>query len=119
MYLYRRGEEAVVSGEVLVVTGGSRGIGAAVARRAAKAGWSVCFSYRAEQAVATALVAELRNLGVAARAVRADMSAEGDIVHLFAAAAELGDVAGLVANAGIVADQRRLDQVDADRVRQI
>lgn len=104
---------------VLVVTGGSRGIGAAVGRRAAEAGWSVCLSYRTGQAAAEALAKELHDLGVTARAVRADMSIEADIVGLFAAAAELGPVTGLVANAGVVAPQRRLDEIDAARVRHL
>ncbi|MGI3780194.1 MAG: SDR family oxidoreductase [Janthinobacterium lividum] len=104
---------------VLVVTGGSRGIGAAVVRRAAETGWSVCLSYRAEQAAADALAEELCDLGVAACAVRADMSVEADIVGLFAAAAELGPLAGLVANAGVVAQQRRVDEIDAARVRHL
>jgi NAD(P)-dependent dehydrogenase (short-subunit alcohol dehydrogenase family) len=47
------------------------------------------------------------------------MAVERDIVHLFAVAAELGPVTGLVANAGIVAEKRRLDEVDADRVRRL
>ena len=104
---------------VLVVTGGSRGIGSAVGRRAAEAGWSVCLSYRTEQAAAEALAEELHDLGVTTRAVRADMSVEADIVGLFAAAAELGPVTGLVANAGVVAPQRRLDEIDATRVRHL
>ncbi|RYZ32077.1 MAG: SDR family NAD(P)-dependent oxidoreductase, partial [Propionibacteriaceae bacterium] len=104
---------------VLVVTGGGRGIGAATARRAAQAGWSVCLSYRADQEAAEALAEELHGLGVTARAVRADMSSEADIVGLFAAATELGRVAGLVANAGVVAPQGRIDEIDAARVRHL
>ena len=104
---------------VLVVTGGSRGIGSAVGRRAAEAGWSVCLSYRTEQAAAEALAEELHDLGVTTRAVRTDMSVEADIVGLFAAAAELGPVTGLVANVGVVAPQRRLDEIDATRVRHL
>ena len=104
---------------VLVVTGGSRGIGAAVGRLAARGGWSVCLSYRADREAADALVEEFRDLGAPARAVRADMSVEADIVDLFAAAAELGPVAGLVANAGVVAPQRRVDEIDAARIRHL
>ncbi len=104
---------------VLVVTGGGRGIGAAIGRRAARAGWSVCLSYRVDQEAAEALAEELHGLGVTARAVRADMSSEADIVGLFAAATELGHVAGLVANAGVVAPQGRVDEIDAARVRHL
>ena len=104
---------------VVVVTGGSRGIGAAVVRRAAAAGRSVCFSYRTEVSAARDVAEEVRRTGGHAHPVKADMSVEGDIVQLFAAAAELGPVTGLVANAGIGAEKRRLDEFDVDRVRQL
>ena len=105
--------------DVVVVTGGSRGIGAGVVRAAAEAGWSVCFSYRADEAAAEAVSEEVRRAGGRAHAVRADMAVEQDIVDLFGVAAELGPVTGLVANAGIVAEKRRVDELDADRVRQL
>jgi len=108
-----------MQGDVLVVTGGSRGIGAAVVRRAAEAGWSVCFSYRADTGAARAVADDAERHGVSARSVRADMAVEADIVKLFAAAAELGPVTGLVANAGIVAEQRRVDELDAHRIRHL
>ena len=104
---------------VVVVTGGSRGIGAAVVRRTAAAGWSVCFSYQTDDSAARAVAEEVRRAGGHARAVRAEMALEQDIVELFAAAAELGPVVGLVANAGIGAEKRRLDEFDADRVRRL
>ncbi len=104
---------------VVVVTGGSRGIGAAVVRRAAAAGWSVCFSYRTEESAARAVAEEVGRAGGQAHPVKADMAVERDIVQLFAAAAELGRVAGLVANAGIGAEKRRLDEFAADRVRRL
>lgn len=104
---------------VVVVTGGSRGIGAAVVRRAAAAGWSVCFSYRTEESAARAVAEEIERAGGHAHPVKADMVVERDIVRLFDTAAELGPVAGLVANAGIGAEKRRLDEFDADRVRQL
>ncbi len=104
---------------VVVVTGGSRGIGAAVVRHAALAGWSVCFGYRTEEGAANAVAEDVRRTGGQAHPVQADMAVERDIVHLFAAAAELGPVTGLVANAGIGAEKRRLDEFDADRVRRL
>lgn len=104
---------------VIVVTGGSRGIGAAVVRRAAVAGWPVCFSYRTEEAAARVVADGVGRAGGLAHPVRADMAVEQDIVELFAAAAELGPVVGLVANAGIGAEKRRLDEFDADRVRRL
>jgi NAD(P)-dependent dehydrogenase (short-subunit alcohol dehydrogenase family) len=104
---------------VVVVTGGSRGVGAAVVRRIATAGWSVCFSYRTDVGAARDVAEEIRRAGGHARPVKADMAVEGDIVQLFAAAAELGPVTGLVANAGIGAEKRRLEEFDASRVRQL
>lgn len=104
---------------VLVVTGGSRGIGAAAVREAAEAGWSVCFSYRTDVNAARVLTDHSRRAGVEIRAVRADMTDERDIVSLFACAADLGPVTGLVANAGIVAERRRVEELDAARVRHV
>jgi NAD(P)-dependent dehydrogenase (short-subunit alcohol dehydrogenase family) len=105
--------------DVVVVTGGSRGIGAAVVRRAAAAGAVVCFSYRTDEDAARTLAEEVRRNGGQTHPVQADMAAEQDIVHLFAAAAELGPVTALVANAGIGAEKLRLDEFDADRVRRL
>jgi NAD(P)-dependent dehydrogenase (short-subunit alcohol dehydrogenase family) len=101
----------------LVVTGGSRGIGAAVARLAARQGWAVCVSYRAEQAAARAVVQDCQGYGVAAVAVPADVRVEADVRRLFdAAETELGPVGALVNNAGIVGRQARLAQMDAARI---
>lgn len=105
--------------DVVVVTGGSRGIGAAVVRGAAAAGWAVCFSYRTEESAARAVADGVRRAGGQARPVRADMAVEHDIVRLFEAAADIGRIAGLVANAGTGAEKRRLDELDADRVRRL
>ncbi|WP_245155125.1 SDR family oxidoreductase [Nocardioides sp. 1609] len=104
---------------VVVVTGGSRGIGAAVVRGAAAAGWSVCFSYRTEESAARAVADAVEQAGGRAHPVRADMAVEQDIVRLFEAAADLGPLVGLVANAGTGAEKRRLDEFDADRVRRL
>lgn len=104
---------------VVVVTGGSRGIGAAVVRRAAAAGWSVCFSYLTDESAAHAVAEEVRRTGGHAYPVKADMAVERDIIQLFATAAEVGPLTGLIANAGIGAEKRRLDEFDADRVRRL
>lgn len=104
---------------VVVVTGGSRGIGAAVVRRAARAGWSVCFSWRSDEAAAQGVADAVGRDGGAAVAVRADMAVEDDIVGLFAQAARLGHVTGLVANAGVVAGRARVDELDAQRFRRL
>jgi NAD(P)-dependent dehydrogenase (short-subunit alcohol dehydrogenase family) len=104
---------------VAIVTGGSRGIGAAVARLAAARGWDVCLSYRTEAEAARAVVAECVAAGAKALAVPADMAIEADVLRLFAAAGELGPVTALVNNAGIVAAQSRVEDLDAARIERL
>ena len=105
---------------MVLVTGGSRGIGAATARAAAAAGWSVALTFRDDEAAAAAVVAGIVDDGGAALAIRADVSVEDDVVSAFAAAAEgLGPVTGLVANAGIVGRRARVDELTADRVHRM
>jgi NAD(P)-dependent dehydrogenase (short-subunit alcohol dehydrogenase family) len=101
---------------VLLVTGGSRGIGAAVAARAAAAGWSVCLTYRGEVAAAEQVVARARAAGVEARAVRADVAVEADVEAAFAAADAMGPLTGVVVNAGVVVPKARVDAMSAERV---
>ena len=100
----------------LVVTGGSRGIGAACARVAAQAGWSVCLSYRSAGAAAEAVVADIQRAGGHAKAVASDVASERDVVELFDLAEEaFGPVAGLINNAGILAPATRLRDIGLDR----
>ena len=104
---------------VVVITGGSRGIGAATARRAAAAGWNVCLSYVSQQAAGEQVAAECRAAGRSACAVRADMTSEADIAALFAAADQLGLVTALVNNAGVVAPTSRVQDMSADRLQRM
>jgi NAD(P)-dependent dehydrogenase (short-subunit alcohol dehydrogenase family) len=90
--------------KVLVVTGGSRGIGAAVVRAAAAESWTVVFSYVARAEQAAAVAQEVAAAGGRAIAVRADVAREEDVAALFAEAARHGRIAGLVNNAGINGD---------------
>ena len=99
---------------VCVITGGGRGIGAATARRAAAAGWTVCLSWLTDEFAATAVAKE-----VGGRAVRAEVSDERDVVALFAAADEMGPVTAAVANAGIVGPSIRVDEMSVDRIRRM
>lgn len=87
---------------VLVLTGASRGIGAATARAAAAAGWDLCLGFRRDRKAVDAVAADCSSLGVAVRTVSADVAVEMDVLDLFAQAEELGPVRGLVNNAGIV-----------------
>lgn len=103
-----------------VVTGGSRGIGAATCRRLARDGWDVLLSYRQRQAEAEQVVAQCRALGVRAHAVQADVAVEADVVRLFEAAdAALGRLGALVNNAGVVPSAGRVGEMTADRLRRL
>ncbi len=99
---------------VCVVTGGGRGIGAATARQAAAAGWTVCLSYRSDDAAAAALADE-----IGGQAVQAEVSDEAATEALFAAAAEMGTITAVVANAGIVAPTANLADMEIDRLRRM
>jgi NAD(P)-dependent dehydrogenase (short-subunit alcohol dehydrogenase family) len=106
-----------VTSRIAVVTGGSRGIGAATALRLATMGWDVCLTFREREAQAAEVVRRCSELGGRALAVRADVSAEAEVVDLFATVdAELGALTALVNNAGIVDRQSRVDEMDAARV---
>ncbi|SFP78311.1 NAD(P)-dependent dehydrogenase, short-chain alcohol dehydrogenase family [Amycolatopsis arida] len=106
--------------EVLIVTGGGRGIGAAVCELAAARGYAVVVNYAADAAAAWSVVARVCERGGRAVAVRADVSGEDDVRALFAAAAELGPLTGLVNNAAITGDTPgRLDEQAVGTVRRV
>jgi NAD(P)-dependent dehydrogenase (short-subunit alcohol dehydrogenase family) len=105
---------------VVIVTGGSRGIGAATARLAAEAGYAVCVNYRDTADAAARVVAAIDARGGRAVAVRADVASEPDVVALFEAATrELGPLTGLVNNAGMLERQMRVEAMDAARLTRI
>lgn len=105
---------------LLIVTGGSRGIGAATALRAARDGWDVCVSYRTEAAAADEVAAACRAEGSRATALPADIADEHDVERLFdRAEAALGPVQGLVNNAAMVARQSTLANLETDRMRRM
>ena len=105
---------------VLLITGASRGIGAATARLAAAAGYAVCVNYHRQREAAERLVADIRAAGGRAIAVGADVAVEDEVVELFAACdAQLGPLFGLVNNAGILDTQSRVEAMRADRISRI
>ena len=105
---------------VLLITGGSRGIGAATARLAAQAGYAVAVNYHANSLAADAVVAEIRAQGGTAMAVAADVAHEEQILAMFARIdAKLGPLTALVNNAGVVDRAQRVDEMSAQRLQRI
>ena len=105
---------------VLLVTGGSRGIGAATARMAATRGWRVCVNYRHDADAAQALVARIQAGGGHALALQADVADEAAVQAMFErCTAALGDITALVNNAGILGRQSTLAYMDLARIRAV
>lgn len=103
-----------IAPKTVVVTGGSRGIGAAIARRLASEGYCVAINYSSDEGGAQALAAAIATQGGTARAYKADVSSEDDVVDLFdQACRELGPLAGCVCNAGITGGLSRVEDVSA------
>ena len=101
---------------VMLITGASRGIGAATARLAAQQGYALCLNYHQRADAANAVLDQVRGLGVTAIAVQADVADETQVLHMFEAIdRELGRLDVLVNNAGMLEQQMRLEQMDAAR----
>lgn len=106
--------------KTILITGGSRGIGAAAAQLAAAQGYAVCVNYVHDKTAADEVVRAIEKNGGRAIAVAADVSSESDVVRLFKTVDEkLGTVNALVNNAGILAHQMRVDEMDAARLNRI
>ncbi|CAG0955202.1 MAG: SDR family oxidoreductase [Rhizobiaceae bacterium] len=109
-----------MSGRTLLVTGGSRGIGAAVARIAASRGWRVAVNYAVNEAAATALVRSIGEAGGEAVAVKGDVGVEADVLRMFEAVdTAFGPLDALVNNAGVVDRKARVDEMDAARLERM
>ena len=105
---------------VLLVTGASRGIGAACALRAAEAGWDIGVNFHRDAAAAERVAQQVRALGRRACVLQADVASEAAIEAMFARLdAELGPLGGLVNNAGIVDVASRVDEMSAARVARL
>ncbi|AOS46135.1 Glucose 1-dehydrogenase 1 [Lacunisphaera limnophila] len=105
---------------VLIVTGGSGGIGSAIATMAAMRGYKICVHYHRNQKAAVALVKRLAKTGAVAIAVRADISVMADVVRMFKTVdRKLGRVSALVNNAGTLERQCRVDSLEPARLQRI
>ena len=105
---------------ILLVTGGSRGIGAATARLAAARGYAVAVNYLHNREAAEAVVADIAQAGGTAIAIPGDVASEEAVLRLFATVDErLGPLTALVNNAGILDLQARLDEMSAARLQRI
>lgn len=106
--------------KIILITGGSRGIGAATACLAAQKGYVVCISYRRNLAAAEAVVRKIEERGGRAIAHPADISSESDVIALFNAVDnQLGPITALVNNAGILEQQSKVAAMSADRLNRI
>ncbi|MBY8150286.1 glucose 1-dehydrogenase [Vibrio fluvialis] len=106
--------------KVVIVTGGSRGIGAATSKLLAKQGYAVCVNYRANQASADQVVGAITDMGGRAFAMQADVANEQEVEALFAATEQrFGVVTHLVNNAGILDKQSRLADMSLKRFNHV
>src|SRR5215475_3759847 len=105
---------------VLLITGASRGIGAATARLAAARGYGIAVNYASNAKAAEAVVADAERAGARAVAIQADVAREVDVERLFTETERrLGPLSGLVNNAGIVGPASRLDAADAATIKSV
>jgi len=106
--------------KIVLVTGASRGIGAATAKLAAAQGYSVCVNFRQRRDDADAVVSAITSAEGQAIAIQADVSVEADVVRMFDECDKrLGRLSALVNNAGILETQTRLDAMDAARLQRV
>ena len=106
--------------KVLLVTGGSRGIGAATALLAAQNGWSVAVNYTVNSLAADEVVRQIRAAGGQAMSVQADVADEAQVMRMFEHIdAKLGRLSGLVNNAGVVDVYARVADMSVARLKRM
>ncbi|HEX2584785.1 MAG TPA: SDR family oxidoreductase [Steroidobacteraceae bacterium] len=106
--------------KVVLITGASRGIGAATAKLAAKCGYAVCINYKRDAAAAEHISTDIKTHGGTAIIVAADIADETEVIRLFDTChQQLGYIDALVNNAGILEKQMRLAQMDVGRMQRI
>jgi NAD(P)-dependent dehydrogenase (short-subunit alcohol dehydrogenase family) len=104
---------------VVIITGGSRGIGRATALAAAHRGYRVCIGYVSNETAAKEVVGQIESGNGKAAAVRCDVGKEADILNLFKAAESLGPLGVLVNNAGVVDVSTRVENMSAERIQRM
>jgi NAD(P)-dependent dehydrogenase (short-subunit alcohol dehydrogenase family) len=110
----------VSTDDVIIVTGASRGIGAATATMAAARGYAVCVNYRQDAVAANRIVEHIVAAGGRALAVRADVADERDVIAMFELVdVRLGVPTALVNNAGVLDVQKRVEDLDAARIARV
>lgn len=106
--------------QTILITGGSRGIGAATALLAGRQGHAVCINYLKNKQAAQEVVKAIKQMGAVAIAVQGDVSVESDVLRLFETAnQELGPLTGLVNNAGIIAPAAKVQEMEGARLAQM
>jgi len=110
----------VTMDQVILITGASRGIGAATALEAAKRGYAVCVNYRQNAGAAEKILNQIRAQDRKGISVQADVSQEPDVLRLFEAVDKtLGPLTALVNNAGYTEKQSRVEAMDAQRLQRV
>jgi len=108
------------NGPVMLVTGGSRGIGAAIVRAAAAAGYEIALTYADDRAAAEAVAAEVNGSGRRAVIVQADVAREADVLAVYAAVDDaFGRLDALAINAGITGRFTRVDEIDVATLERV
>jgi NAD(P)-dependent dehydrogenase (short-subunit alcohol dehydrogenase family) len=105
--------------KVVIITGGSRGIGRATALAAATRGFRVCISYASNEAAAKQVVGAIEAKNGKAIAVKCDVAEESDILAMFAAADKFGTLGALVNNAGIIGPSMRVEEMSVERIQRM
>ncbi len=106
--------------KIIIITGASRGIGAATARLAGSLGYAVCVNYLSNKEAADAVVSAIEKDNGRAIAVQADMAREADILEMFETVdRKLGSLSALVNNTGILETHMRLEDMQADRLSRV
>ena len=106
-----------MSRPVLLVAGGSRGIGAAIARLAGKSGYDVAVNYHTNAKAAAEVVKDIEAFGARAIAIQGDMGREADIERVFAEADKFGTLTHFVHSSGIIGPMSRLDEASTETIR--